>query len=86
MYRPDYQNKSNTLLVQYAIRFEEKRQTLVNIRKHLRIPQTEISRLSGLTLRTIQNWEAGRSMDYYLIFCYQQIITGHQQTTPMPPL
>jgi DNA-binding XRE family transcriptional regulator len=45
-------------------------------RKSLRINQNMMSVKCGVSLRTIQNFENNKSLDYYLIFAYRELLNN----------
>lgn len=49
------------------------RQSMVYLRTK-KFTQQQIADKTGVSLRTIQNFEAGRSDNYYLIFVYNEIL------------
>lgn len=58
-------------------RFDEfkkkEREVMVRCRS-LHFTQQQIADRTGVSLRTIQNFEAGKSDNYYLIFVYNEIL------------
>jgi DNA-binding XRE family transcriptional regulator len=49
-------------------------QSVVQMRKMLRIKQSNMAHLCGVSLKTIQNFEAFKILNPYLVFAYKQII------------
>lgn len=58
----------------YLLLFYSKVQKLVQKRKNLHISQTEISRVTNVSLRKIQMFENYKSNDAYLLYCYKEIL------------
>ena len=58
----------------YLVLFYSKVQILVELRKKLCISQSEIARVTDVSLRKIQMFENYKSNDAYLIYCYKKIL------------
>ena len=48
-----------------------------NIRKKLKISQSELAKLLGVSLRTIQNWEAGEKIPSTKHEMLRNLLSGH---------
>lgn len=58
----------------YEIKFYSQVQNLVITRKNMRINQNTMSVKSGVSLRTIQNFENYRCLNAYLLYAYKKIL------------
>ena len=58
----------------YLVLFYSKVQILVELRKKLHISQSEIARVTDVSLRKIQMFENYKSNDAYLLYCYKEIL------------
>jgi hypothetical protein len=58
----------------YERAFISKAKALAHERQRLVIPQSEMARLSGCSLRKIQSFEAGSCFDAYLLYIYNLIL------------
>ena len=58
----------------YLVLFYSKVQILVELRKKLCISQSEIARVTDVSLRKIQMFENYKSNDAYLLYCYKEIL------------
>ena len=58
----------------YATLFYIDVQQLVDIRKNMRITQSDIAFFSKVSLRTIQNFESYKSQNDYLRYVYTEIL------------
>jgi len=67
---------SQNLKLRYTENFCDIVQELVIKRKNLRINQNIIALKSGVSLKTIQNFESYKNMNYYLIFAYREILAN----------
>jgi DNA-binding XRE family transcriptional regulator len=56
-------------------------QSVVQMRKMLRIKQSNMAHLCGVSLKTIQNFEAFKILNPFLVFAYKQIIREHGNNT-----
>lgn len=69
------QNTINqNLKLRYTANFCDIVQELVVKRRNLRVNQNTMAFKAGVSLKTIQNFENYKNMNYYLIFAYREIL------------
>ena len=60
--------------IDYELNFCGKVQDYVIMRKNLRVTQFDMSCEIGVSLRTIQNFESYKCMDYFILYAYKRIL------------
>lgn len=58
----------------YDVKFFSKVQELTERRKNLRVTQFQIAHKLDKSLKTIQNFEALKCKDYFLVFAYTKLL------------